>query len=140
MNHALFENIKKLPDELISTIYNFIPKKTLIFTNRENYNLYHKYLKIYITNYENYIRDTIRRDNHFVIGKIIEENFNLWIKIHDYMYKNLIFKNYLYFVTHYCIENDSNKCREVVMAFLKEQRFGKNLHKKNIVKYIRWKN
>ena len=29
MNHELFENIKKLPDELISTIYNFIPKKTL---------------------------------------------------------------------------------------------------------------
>jgi hypothetical protein len=140
MNVELFENIKKLPHDLISTIYNFIPKKTLVFTNRENYNLYHIYLKKYITHYENYIRDTIRRDNHFVIDKIIQENFKIWIKIYDYMYRNIIFKNYVYFVIHYCIENDSNKCREVVMNFLKQQRFGKNLHKKNIVKYIRWKN
>lgn len=140
MNNGLFENIKKLPEVLVLYIYNFIPKKKLIFINKEYYNLYHIYLKKYIINYENYIRDTIRRDNDFVIGKIIEENFKIWIKIYDYMYKNMIFKNYVYFIIHYCIENDSNKCRVVIMNFLKQQRFGKNLHKKNIVKYIRWKN
>jgi hypothetical protein len=140
MNNDLFKNIKKLPDVLVLQIYNFIPRIELAFTNKENYNLYHIYLKKYITNYENYIRDTIRRDNQFVIRKIIEENFKIWIKIYDYMYKNMIFKNYVYFVIHYCIENNSNRCKEVIMDFLKQQRFGKNLHKKNIIKYIRWKN
>jgi hypothetical protein len=140
MTHGLFEIIKKLPDDLISCIYNFIPKNILVFTNRENYNLYHIYLKKDITNYENYIWDTIRRDNHFVILKIIEENFKIWIKICDYMYKNMIFKNYVYFIIYYCMENDSNKCKDVIMDFLEQKRFGKNLHKKNIVKYIRWKN
>lgn len=140
MNDHLFENIKFLPDVLVSHIYDFIPRIALVFTNKEKYNLYHIHLKKYIINYENYIRDTIRRDNHFVIGKIVEENFNIWIKICDYMYKNMIFKNYAYFVIHYCIENESTKCREVVIDFLKQLGLCKNLHKKNIVKYIRWKN
>ena len=136
----LFNNIYILPEDLIIHIKEFIPKQIFIFTNRENYNLYHKYLKQHISNYENYIRDTIRRDNYFVIEKIIIENFKIWIKINSYMYKNMIFKNYLYFVIHYCIENDSTNCRVVLMNFLKQHGFDKNLHKKNVVKYIRWKN
>ena len=51
-----------------------------------------------------------------------------------------IFKNYLYFVMNFCIENESNNCRKTVLEFLKEHGLGKNLHKKNIVKYIKWKN
>lgn len=136
----LVENINILSQDLIMYIKEFIPKKQLVFTNRENYNLYHIFLKQSIQNYENYIRDTIRRDNSFVIEMIIKENFTSWIKICDYMYKNMIFKNYLYFIIHYCIENESTNCRIIIMSFLKQHGFNKNLHKKNIVKYIRWKN
>jgi len=136
----IFENIYNLPDDLIIHIKEFIPKKSFVFTNRENYKLYHKLLKQCIVNYENYIRDTIRRDNFFVFEKIFTENFTIWTKIYNYMYKNMIFKNYLYFVIHYCIENESTNCREVFMDFLKQHGFDKNLHKKNLVKYIRWKN
>jgi hypothetical protein len=136
----LFENIINLPPELILCIQDFVPKKHLVFTNRENYILYHIFLKPCILKYENYIRDTIRRDNFFVVERIIQENFKIWKNINHYMYKNMIFKNYIYFILHYCIENESTNCREVIMDFLKQQGFAKNLHKKNIVKYIRWKN
>lgn len=136
----LFENINKLPNDLIIFIKEFIPKKAFVFTNRENYQLYHIFLKSSILKYENYIRDTIRRDNFFVIDRIIQENFKTWTKINNYMYKNMIFKNYVYFIMHFCIENESTNCRDVVMRFLKQHGFDKNLHKKNIVKYIRWKN
>ena len=82
----------------------------------------------------------IRQDNEFVFKKIIEENYSKWYENRQYRYKNMIFNNYLYFVMNFCIENDSNNCRKVISDFLKEHGLGKNLHKKNVVKYIKWKN
>ena len=131
---------RRLPPELIRYIKEYIPKKTFVFTNRENYNLYHSLLKPSIKDYESYIRSMIRQDNEFVFKKIVEENFSKWYEIRQYKNKNMIFKNYLYFVMNFCIENESNNCRKTVMEFLKEHGLGKNLHKKNIVKYIKWKN
>jgi hypothetical protein len=134
------EITKRLPVELVRYIKEFIPKKEFTFTNRENYDLYHPLIKPSIKDYESYIRAIIRQDNDFVFKKIIEENYNKWYEIKNYMYKNMIFKNYLYFVMNFCIENDSNNCRTVINDFLKEHGLGKNLHKKNVVKYIKWKN
>ena len=131
---------RRLPPELIRYIKEYIPKKTFVFTNRENYNLYHSLIKPSIKDYESYIRSMIRQDNEFVFKKIVEENFSKWYEIRQYKYKNMIFKNYLYFVMNFCIENESNNCRKTVLEFLKEHGLGKNLHKKNIVKYIKWKN
>jgi len=51
----------------------------------------------------------------------------------------MIFKNYFYFTINYCIENDSDNCRKIINKFLKEHGLDKNLHKKNVVKYIKWK-
>ena len=131
---------RRLPPELIRYIKEYIPKKTFVFTNRENYNLYHSLLKPSIKDYESYIRSMIRQDNEFVFKKIVEEYFSKLYEIRQYKYKNMIFKNYLYFVMNFCIENESNNCRKTVLEFLKEHGLGKNLHKKNIVKYIKWKN
>ena len=131
---------KRLPLELVRYIKEYIPKKNFVFTNRVNYNLYHSLIKPSIKDYENYIRTMIRQDNEFVFKKIIEENFTKWYEIRQYKYKNMIFNNYLYFVMNFCIENESNNCIRTILEFLKEHGLGKNLHKKNIVKYIKWKN
>jgi len=131
---------KRLPVELVRYIKEYIPKKSFVFTNRENYNLYHSLIKPSITEYENYTRAMIRQDNEFVFKKIIEENITKWYEIRQYKYKNMIFNNYLYFVMNFCIENESNNCRKTILEFLKEHGLGKNLHKKNLVKYIKWKN
>lgn len=134
------EITKRLPVELVRYIKEYIPKKEFVFTNRENFNLYHILIKPCIKDYESYIRYMIRQDNEFVFKKIIEENYRKWYEIRQYKYKNMIFNNYLYFVINFCIENDSNNCRKVISDFLKEHGLGKNLHKKNVVNYIKWKN
>jgi hypothetical protein len=132
--------LQKLNIELVTIIKSYIPYQKLVFTNRENYYLYHNFLKPSIINYENYIRHTIRCDNEFVFERIIIENFDKWEKINKYSYKNMIFKNYLYFTIYYCIENESSNCRIIIIKYLKTRGFDKNLYKKNIIKYITWKN
>jgi len=131
--------MNKLPEELIILIKDYIPVTKIISVNKTNYSLYHYLLKKHIPKYENYIRDVIRRDCDFVFNNLLIENYNKWFEIKNYIYKNMIFKNYIYFVIHYCIENESSKCRSVIKDFLKEHGLCKNRHKKNIVKYIKWK-
>jgi hypothetical protein len=138
--NVIIENVNKLPIELVKLIGEYVPKKEFVFTNRENYNLYHPLIKSSIKNYENYIRDMIRRDNEFVFEKIFQENYKTWFTIKQYIYKNMVFKNYFYFTISFCIENESNNCRNIINPFMKEHGLCKNLHKKNVVKYIRWKN
>jgi hypothetical protein len=136
---TIIDKINKLPDEIIDIIKEYIPKQKLVFTNKSNYLLYHSILKKTIKNYDNYIRDMIRRDNEFVFNLIVRENYKKWYEIKQYKYKNMIFTNYLYFTINYCIEHDSNNCRNSIDEFLKQEGLGKNLHKKNVIKYIRWK-
>ena len=137
--NELIKNINKLPTELVDIIKEYIPTKSLVFVNKTYYMLHHSLIKKYINNYENYIRDVIRRDNEFVFERIVNENFNKWFQIKKYRYKNIIFNNYAYFVINYCIENESNNCRKIIEDLFKELGLDKNLHKKNIIKYIRWR-
>ena len=116
----LLKNINKLPYELISIIKEYIPKTALVFLNKTSYFLYHKLIKKYIVNYESYIRHTIRFDNDFVFERIFYENYNIWIQQYNYIYKNIVFKNYLVFLIEYCVENRSSNCRMIIYIFLKE--------------------
>ena len=93
----VIEKIKKLPDDMINLIFEFIPHKKLIFVNSSYYNQYHYLLKSSIPMYENYIRDMIRRDNDFVFEKIIGENINRWLKNKEYRYKIKIWIRYEYY-------------------------------------------
>jgi hypothetical protein len=134
------KQISDLPDDIIRLIKEFIPTNKLVFLNKTFYNLYHHNIKQSIPLYENYTRDIIRRDNDFVFERIVRENLNLWLKNKQYIYKNMIFNNYLYFVMNFCIENNSERCREVLLHYLIKRDLCRNLHKKNVVKYIKWKN
>ncbi len=136
----VIEKIKNLPDDMINLIFKFIPHQKLVFVNSLYYNEYHHLLRMCIPMYENYIRDMIRRDNIFVFEKIIGENIGRWIKNKQYRYKNMVFNNYIYFVIHYCIENNSENCRKLLMDYLIKHDLCRNLHKKKVVKYIKWNN
>lgn len=48
----------------------------------------------------------------------------------------MIFANYIYFIIHYCIENNSDKCRLIIKNYLSKGNLCINQHKKNVVKYI----
>jgi len=139
MEKTIVDKISELPEELVQMVKEFLPKHILAFTNRANYILYHPFIKNTIWRLEDYIRDTIRRDNLFVFELIIAENYEKWIHRKNYSYRNIIFNNYLSFVTQYCIENNSDKCKNFIVDFLKEHGLCKNQHKKNIVKHIRWR-
>ena len=140
MNNIINNVNKFLPVVIIDMIKEYIEKKQLVFTNKKNYILYHSLIRCNLQKYDSYIRDTIRRDNSFVFERILRENFEKWLKNNDYVYKNMIFKKYIYFAFHYCIENESLKCKNEMEKIFKELGLNKNQHKKNFVKYIKWKN
>ena len=79
---TLLQKVVQLPDVIVDIIKEYIPKRVWAFTNRENYELYHKYLKPSINNYENYIRETIRRDNFFVF----EKKYQLFLLFHNILF------------------------------------------------------
>jgi len=139
-NNKIFIKINILPEDMVNIIKEYLPKIYFIFTNRENYTLYHPIIKLRITKYENYIRDIIIRDNDFVFDKIVKENYKKWIENKNYIYKHLVFKNYIYFINHFCIEMKSHKCKTYFSHFINELGLCKNQHKKNIIKHIIWKN
>lgn len=132
--------IYKLPEEVILIIKKYIPADWVIFVNKKNYILYHHLLCNMVPLYESYVRDTIRRDSDFVFEKILGENFDKWVKPKHYIYKNMVFGNFVHFIMAYCIENNSQKCRELLISFLVKRDLRQNQFKNNIVKYIKWKN
>lgn len=132
------KEIRELPDVIIDIIFEYIPKQKLIFVSTTYYKLYHHLLKNHIQLYESYVRDVIRRDNDYIFEQILRENNQQMMKCTNYRYKDMIFNNYIYFLQYFCIENDSEGCRQILMEELSKRNLCKNLHKKNIVKYIKW--
>ena len=135
------KNVDKLPDDMIYEIYAYLPKIVTMFLTKENYLKDHHLLKT-LTNkrhIENYIRTMVRQDNEFVFKQLLVENHHRWIQMTKYYYKNCIYSNYLTFIESYAIDNESTKCRRLLCEFLLELGLSKNQHKKNILKYIRWR-
>jgi hypothetical protein len=133
---------KNIPDDINTIIFTYLPIKVKIFLNKYYYLSFHYFIYEYIStrNIESYIRDTIRRDNLFVFKYILQDNYTKWInKIKNYKYKNMIFKNYLYFIKDFCLQQDSVKCLNYLNEFMEKFHLGQNQHKKNTVRNIRWK-
>jgi len=132
----------KIPDVLLSIIYSYLPVRVKFLLNKNYYigNHYTIYEYIPSRDIESYIRDMVRRDLYFVFKYILDENYQRWInKIKNYKYKNLVYKNYLYFIKDFCIEQDSVKCLFYLNDFMVKLHLGQNQHKKNTVRNIRWK-
>ena len=134
-----FQNINKLPIEMVYEIDAYIPTDVKMFLNKKFYIQNHKNI---ITDFidkkqiENYIRVIVRQDNDFSFKFLLEENIHNWIKIKKYLYKNAIYMNYLVFLQFYCDEHESHRCKELILQKMDELGLLKNQHKKNIVKYI----
>jgi hypothetical protein len=131
--------LNKLPECIVNMIYDYIPRKYLVFTNKNNYKKYHYILKSSITYYDNYIKKMVRKDCNFIFETIINENYNIWKNIKQYQYKNNTYKNYIYFIIDYCIENESTKCKELITKIFSKENVNINQPKKNIYKYTNGK-
>lgn len=133
-------NINSLPVELVEHIKDYIPPSTLVWLNKEYYNKYCKKIRqtILDSRFEDYIRDTVRQDNVYVMKHIIYENIYRWIKLKRWRYKNIIYFDYIHFIYNYATEHQSFNCRDLIDN-IATQLFGKKWHKKNGIKYIRTK-
>jgi len=136
-----FKNVDKLPEVLVDIIYSYIPISVTMFLSKKNYSENHHLIRQFINKrkIEQYIRTMVRNDNDFVFSYLLVENYRRWLNMKKYYYKECIYGNYLNFIESYAIENMSTKCRKIISVFLEEQGLSKNQHKKNTIRYIRWK-
>jgi hypothetical protein len=136
-----FKNVDKLPEQLISIIYSYIPKIVTTFLTKEYYLRDHHLIRNFVDKIkiEQYIRCMVRQDNDFVFKQLLVENYKRWLDMKKYYYKESIYNNYVNFLESYAIDNGSSKCRKIIQELFEEQGLSKNQHKKNTVKYIRWK-
>ena len=134
--------IKRLPHELEDVIKSFIPISVLLTLNKKYYVKYHKYIKQLVakSQYDNYIRDMLRRDNDFVFSFLIKENNNAWLNIRKYKYANMNYGNYFCFIDKFCVDNEATKCRNLLKDYLNKTGLSKNQHKKNTITNIIWRN
>lgn len=135
------KNVDKLPEVIVDIVYSYIPKSVTMFLSKINYKETHHLIRQFINKrkIELYIREMVRDDNDFVFNHLLVENYRRWLNMRKYYYKESIYGNYLNFLESYTIENQSTKCRKKMLIFFEEQGLSKNQHKKNTIKYIRWK-
>jgi len=137
----LLKNIDNLPQEMIDLIWEYVPDVITIFLTKANYIEMHSKVRKYINkrNIENYIRSMIRQDNDFVFNLLLKENYRRWLDMKKCYYRTSIYSNYITFLESYAIDNESTKCRKLILNLMEELGLSKNQHKKNTIRYIRWR-
>ena len=136
--YSLLEKIVLLPNELRDLIKSYLPISVLVFLNKKNYIYLHNlYIKHKMN--DSYIRFIIRNNYWFILNNLLENYYKLWTKKNKYKYKNIIYSDYLQFITHYCIENNANDCKNIILLFIEKLGMSKNQHKNNTTINIRWK-
>lgn len=132
-----------LPNEIVKEcVWQYLSPFVKVWLNKSYYEKYHYCVKYYIPEnlQDSYVRSMIRKDNSFIIERLLYENFNDWIKTLRYPYKNYIFNNYVFFLSHFAVENTSTKSYNIINKYLRLSGYEKKWHKKNSIKYIRWSN
>ena len=81
----------------------------------------------------------IRQDNDFVFKQLLVDYHKKWFEMKKYYYRNCIYSNYITFLDAYSFDNESTKCINLLTTFFQEQGLSKNQHKKNVIKYIKWR-
>jgi hypothetical protein len=136
-----FKNINLLPNIIVDMIYAYIPISETMFLTKTNYIENHHLIRGLVNKIkiEQYIRTMVIQDNYFVFHQLLVENSKRWLDMKKYYHKECIYGNYLHFLESYAVDNRSIRCKNIITLFLEEQGLSKNQHKKNAVRYIRWK-
>jgi hypothetical protein len=133
----IIEYINFLPEDMVDyEIKEYIPDEYFMFTNKEHYARSHHLLKRHIPKYEQYLQCVVKRDHFFVFGAIMKENIDIWFRMKNYIYKNIRYISYVYYMIDYCNENDSIECRRALLNYLSKLGLCQNQHKKNVSRSI----
>jgi hypothetical protein len=145
----IITQINGLPCEIKNIIFDLLPNNQKIFLNKRYYKKFHYLIRNIIINHgtyngvESYIRYIIRNDYYFPFERLIEENFNKWLYMKRYAYKDMIFPSYIKFLIYYCTEFGSSACLNKLITnenYIKLFGIFKKEHKNIINTSIRWIN
>jgi len=128
-----------LSDDVLNYIYEFIPKHVKKSLNKSSFK---EYTKTYcIPRLNSFFTNIIRRDHSFILECHIEDKFKGWYKLRNWIYKNMVFHNYIEYLKYLCIEYESQKCRNVIRYYEEklQPEVGKKYKKKRI-RNTRWSN
>jgi hypothetical protein len=140
-----FIMLNRLPEEVVKyCIQPFLPLSVVAFLSKKNYKNYHPTIikpMLYEKGYDTYMRYIIRNDFYFLFEISLYENFEKWLKLTKFIYKSSLYCNYIFFLLEFCIECDSQKCREILQNVFVQKGFNKDRNKyKNKSVNIVWKN
>jgi hypothetical protein len=112
MNHIMW-----LPLDIRNIILEYVPLKEKWTVYKQIYIDNHSFFmkqRINNCNFDSYIRYVIRNDYYFIFEQLLKNNHSKWRKLNRYNYKCKSFINYYTFLVHYCIENESTQCRNII--------------------------
>lgn len=110
-------DISMISDDIISLIFLYMPN-FIKYSLSKTYFIEHcdsVMMNSTNTRYLSYIRDVIRSKRDFIFRQLIVRDYNIWNSYHLYKFQNSIYNNYTNFLLHYCIEVDSQKCRQSLL-------------------------
>ena len=128
-----------LCDDVLNYIYEFVPndvKKSL------NKSLFKEYSSDYpIKRLNSFFINIIRQDYSFILECHLREKFKRWYKLRNWIYKNMVFHNYIEYLKYLCIEYESQKCRNMIRNIEEElQPEAGKKYKKKRIRNTRWSN
>lgn len=148
----LLEKINTIPMDIVLLIKEYIQIDVLLITNKtfykknlmlERFNKFKKgpiIKRFYNISIDTYVNRIIKKDLNYIFQLLIEYKYKHWIKLKNYKYKGHKFSNYIYFLEQLCIISNSNKCRNLIKDYEKNNSIVRKKHKK--IKHInnRWTN
>lgn len=113
----ILERILLLGDDEKNIIFSYIQPTTLALLSKPLYIEHHKNILMKTTHrdYSGFIRDTLRNKRDFIFKYIAQEHFNIWNAWRIYRFQNSIYNNYVSFLLQFCIDTNSQKCRQIVL-------------------------
>lgn len=106
-----------MPKEIQNLIIEFIPYKYKILFNKSYYIQYHKFALF--SPFDSYVRFVIRNNMYFVLDNLLSENVDQWKKTSKKLYKKYNCDAYIKLLNIWCITYKSNKCRELLISYIK---------------------
>ena len=113
----LLQRIMLLGDDETNNIFSYIRPTTLSLLTKPLYIEHHHtiLIKTLHRDYSAFIRDTLRNKRDFIFKYIAKEHFDTWNTWRLYRFQNSIYNNYVSYILQFCIDTDSQKCRQIVL-------------------------
>lgn len=126
-----------LPEDLVNIIFSYIPRKTLVLTNKYYWKM--NYKESYDSKLQaSYWRFILRNDFSFIFEEYISNSLSYFLKEKKTIYKSQIYPRKLELVNYLInFTFDSQKCKIVLDKIMKNKRLG---FKKIRVKLNKWSN